>query len=566
MNKNRIFLIVIIILFLTITVSPVSADMATKTGDGVSRGDYNTLAILEAKDTFKKSDGDQYVTPWVSIVPGSDIGCNGRTTLSYRYRLLTPDGKNYDQVVSQNSFDAGNGLLLSGNPIFFTKNNAARWLKVGSLINNANTKGFAWQGPWTIEYYFGDYDCSKSAVTNYKLMGIKTFTLVDDASSATAATVTTTAVATTVSTVTPKPTSGQIPNVIDFGVSSNGVGSKKTSWGTGDSGQNIVAWIKISPGSEISGGQERYTVRYRLIKPDGTAYYDNLNKGNAMSFNPDGSADMIQYPVSEFLAYPGNWKVEYYIYDASTGTTTLANTQGFTIMSGAGIAAPTTAATTKVTAISTQQTRTTTVSTPAVIQSLTQFSTCSGTGTSVYAEDRTMQQGSTVKIPIMVCNANDLANMDLAVNYDTSILKFRSAEKGGLNANSLFESNEASPGTVMISFASSTGASGSASIAILTFDVIGSNGSSSPIKIMVKTASTSSGSTIPVSVSQGTFTTGTPTKVTFDGGPVTSRDALAALQMAVGKIPIDMKYDVTKDGSVNSGDARAILKIAVSSQ
>jgi hypothetical protein len=177
-----------------------------------------------------------------------------------------------------------------------------------------------------------------------------------------------------------------------------------------------------------------------------------------------------------------------------------------------------------------------------------------------------MQQGSTVKIPIMVCNANDLANMDLTVNYDTTVLKFRSAEKGGLNANSLFESNEARSGTIMISFASSTGNSGSASIAILTFDVIGANGSTSPIKITVKTASTSSGSAIPVTVSQGTFTTGTPSTVTFDGGPVTSRDALAALQMAVGKIPTDMKYDVTKDGSVNSGDARAILKIAVSSQ
>jgi hypothetical protein len=193
-------------------------------------------------------------------------------------------------------------------------------------------------------------------------------------------------------------------------------------------------------------------------------------------------------------------------------------------------------------------------------------SACSGAGTSVYAEDRTMQQGSTVKIPIMVCNANDLANMDLVVSYDTKVLKFRSAEKGGLNANSLFESNEASPGTVMISFASSTGASGSASIALLTFDVTGANGTTSPIRITVKTASTSSGSTIPVTVSPGMFTTGTPAKITFDGGPVTSRDALAALQMAVGKIPTDMKYDVTKDGSVNSGDARAILKIAVSSQ
>jgi hypothetical protein len=360
--------------------------------------------------------------------------------------------------------------------------------------------------------------------------------------------------------------SGQVPAVVDYGVSANGVSARKTSWGPGDAGQNLVAWIKIAPGSEMANGQERYTVRYRLLQPDGTAYYDNLNNGNAMSFNRDGSADMIQYPVSEFLAYPGTWKVEYYIHDASTGRTTLANTQGFTITSGTQTAVATNVATPRVTIAATQQTRATTAQTPSVTQSVTRLSSCAGSGTTVYAEDRTMQQGSTVKIPIMVCNANDLANMDLTVNYDTTVLKFRSAEKGGLNANSLFESNEARSGTIMISFASSTGNSGSASIAILTFDVIGANGSTSPIKITVKTASTSSGSAIPVTVSQGTFTTGTPSTVTFDGGPVTSRDALAALQMAVGKIPTDMKYDVTKDGSVNSGDARAILKIAVSSQ
>ena len=43
----------------------------------------------------------------------------------------------------------------------------------------------------------------------------------------------------------------------------------------------------------------------------------------------------------------------------------------------------------------------------------------------------------------------------------------------------------------------------------------------------------------------------------------TSRDALAALQMSVGKIETDLCYDVTGDGKVRSDDARDILKKAV---
>jgi hypothetical protein len=47
---------------------------------------------------------------------------------------------------------------------------------------------------------------------------------------------------------------------------------------------------------------------------------------------------------------------------------------------------------------------------------------------------------------------------------------------------------------------------------------------------------------------------------------IAARDALAALQLAAGKIPVDTNYDVTKDGTVNSGDAQAILKILAGSK
>lgn len=547
-------IIAILLLLLVLTVAPVSATMATATGSGVSRGDYNKLAILEAKDMFKKSEGGLYVTPWVSIAPGSDMACGATKSLHYRYRLLAPDGTNHDQVLYQNSYDAGDGLLLSANGHFFTSNNAVKWFKVSDLINDANRKGFVWEGPWTMEFYFGDFDCTKNENTNYVLVGSKTFTLVDDSVAVPAATTSPT------TTATPRPTtqaSVNVPSVISYGVSANGMGTTRTTWGPGDAGQNIVAWIKITPGSDQTNGRERYTVQYRLIKPDGSVYYDNLNQGNAMSFNRDGSADMIQYPVAELLPWPGNWQVEYYIRDADSGTTTLINTQRFTIQSGTATAA----ATTRVTPAQTRETPTPTVVVPQIQR---QFAICSGSSPWVYIEDRTMANGRTVTVPVMMCNARDVANMDLTITYNKNVLSFTGATRGSLNSNALFESNEPSQGTLKISFASSNGFSGSGSIAILSFNVVGSTVGTSPLKATITTASTSSGTTLSIPVTSGTFTVGAPVVGDYDGdNQLTARDALAALQISVGKRSMDATLDVTGDGSVNSADAREILKKVV---
>ena len=189
---------------------------------------------------------------------------------------------------------------------------------------------------------------------------------------------------------------------------------------------------------------------------------------------------------------------------------------------------------------------------------------CTGTSTYAYIESITMQKGKEARITVMMCNAKDLANMDFSISYNPSVLRFKDAEKGSLNSNSLFESNEISSGNVKISFASSKGVSGSGSIAILIFDVVGSNGDSTTLTGNVNTASTSSGSPISITINPGKFTVGSSVPGDCDGdGLVTSKDALAALQMSVEKLKVDLCYDVTGDGTVNSADAREILKKAV---
>jgi len=188
---------------------------------------------------------------------------------------------------------------------------------------------------------------------------------------------------------------------------------------------------------------------------------------------------------------------------------------------------------------------------------------CTGSGTSIYVDDRTMNPGQEVVIPIMMCNANDIANMDLSVGYDSSALQFKDAVKGSLNSNVLFESNNVGS-TVKIAFAGKSGFSGSGSIAVLTFRVTGQNGATSPITVTVGGASTSGGNPVTIPVNNGKVVIGNPNPNDPDGdGKVTSLDALIALQISVGKRPNDSNYDVTKDGIVNSNDARQILKLAV---
>ncbi len=154
--------------------------------------------------------------------------------------------------------------------------------------------------------------------------------------------------------------------------------------------------------------------------------------------------------------------------------------------------------------------------------------------------------------------------MDLTVLYNPAVLTFVSARKGGLlDSGFLFESNDLG-GQVRISFAGTKGVTGSGAIAILTFRVAGATGTSTTIGATVNTASNSNGGSLTVPTQGGTVTVTPPNPNNPEGRPCgpTALTALKALQMAVGKIPMDMAYDVTRDGTVNSADARELLRLA----
>ena len=181
-------------------------------------------------------------------------------------------------------------------------------------------------------------------------------------------------------------------------------------------------------------------------------------------------------------------------------------------------------------------------------------------------ESRSKSSGSTVQIPLTLNGIDEnIGNMDITLGYDSSILEATEVIKGGLTTNSLFDSNIVD-GTIMISLADKAGFSGDGSIAYIKFDVIGAEGSSSPLEITKLSANRAEDMVeITIPTQDGMFKVIAREEGLGDGdgdGKLTALDVLYALQMAVGKISEDLTLDMNGDGKVSSIDARKILRIA----
>ena len=183
-------------------------------------------------------------------------------------------------------------------------------------------------------------------------------------------------------------------------------------------------------------------------------------------------------------------------------------------------------------------------------------------------ESRSKPSGSSVQIPLTLSGIEEkIGNMDMTLSYDPSVLEATEAIKGGLTRDSLFDYNIPDEGTIKISLADSEGFSGEGSIAYVNFNVIGVEGSSSPLQITAMMANKANDyEELDIQTNDGEFRVISIEEGMGDGdgdGKYTALDALYALQMAVEKIPQDPVMDINGDGSVTSLDARGILKNAV---
>lgn len=188
-------------------------------------------------------------------------------------------------------------------------------------------------------------------------------------------------------------------------------------------------------------------------------------------------------------------------------------------------------------------------------------------GPTITFESRTTPTGSTVQIPVTLKEVTDtIGNMDLTLQYDPNVLDAREVIKGPLTQSDIFDYNIV-PGTIKVSFASTEGFGGDGVIAYVKFNVTGAAGSSSPLKIANVSANNANDlQATTISAKDGLFKVTTTVAGSGDAdgdGSYTAVDALAALQMSVGKTAKQSFMDMNQDGDITSLDARMILQLAV---
>lgn len=181
-------------------------------------------------------------------------------------------------------------------------------------------------------------------------------------------------------------------------------------------------------------------------------------------------------------------------------------------------------------------------------------------------ESRNRPSGTEIQIPLVLNGIPEqVGNLDLTLTYDPSVLEAIDVIGGSLTINSIMEYN-ITPGNIRIALADGEGFLGDGSVVYVRFNVIGSEGQNTFLNITESIANDVNYGLIQLQNNNGVFKVIDidETRGDFDGnGQLTAVDALSALQMAVGKRPIDLSLDMNGDGQVTSQDARTILKIAV---
>jgi PKD repeat protein len=211
---------------------------------------------------------------------------------------------------------------------------------------------------------------------------------------------------------------------------------------------------------------------------------------------------------------------------------------------------------------------------------------CGGHSNFISINGEDIDQNSEIRVPVEGCNVKNLLLMTLNVDYNyvkqtggdsneyRNVLQFKRAEKGSLNDDAGFDAHQShiadgknTNDRISITFSSpsSSGYSGSGSIAVLVFDVIGSDRNITSITPTVTSATDIANHPIPVTTLGGTFIVRrwkSSGMVTISNAKVTTKDALAAQQMASGKRTANLRLDMNNDAKVDAADVATIQQIA----
>ena len=129
----------------------------------------------------------------------------------------------------------------------------------------------------------------------------------------------------------------------------------------------------------------------------------------------------------------------------------------------------------------------------------------SAEGFELFINDQSVASGTLATIPVIIKNAEELAEVSFEISYDPAILKFSGADSGDISKNGIFEVSETKPGTIFINFVEDSGISQDGEIMKLTFEVPGSIGSSAMINIIPKKIQNLDKNDVPFNVRSGTI-------------------------------------------------------------
>lgn len=129
-------------------------------------------------------------------------------------------------------------------------------------------------------------------------------------------------------------------------------------------------------------------------------------------------------------------------------------------------------------------------------------------GAMLTVPDRSVAPNGSVVVPVLIAGARDLGEAELAVEYDPSVLRFRSAVPGSLAGRASVSATETLPGRIAIAVASPRSVTGDGPLVDLTFDAVGAQGSRSALTLTVGRAVTVDGESVPITVANGTVSVG----------------------------------------------------------
>lgn len=197
-------------------------------------------------------------------------------------------------------------------------------------------------------------------------------------------------------------------------------------------------------------------------------------------------------------------------------------------------------------------------------------------GRTIQIAQRHVPVGDSVLIPVWLMNANDVANINAQMTFDSNIARPEGTiTKGYLLDTALFSANPKDSGIVRIAFAQPTNlANGTGPMAYFPFRAVGKPGDRTKLTAHVTAINNQDGGAqsidringeIVILNKDGTLPGGSGTDFLPPGAcsgnkQLTELDALCALEISVGLRPATQIMDMDGSGAIDSRDVVLILK------